>query len=197
MDWLTLFATVGATVAGVVLSHLLLPSLTEYGKAKGKNLADKEDIRKLTELVEDVKHENQLVLENLRSRQQLRMAAAEKRLQAHQEAFVMWRGLLQSVHSDQIGNVVSTCQQWWERNCLYLTADAREAFNLAYTCASAHSSYLDGSRDAETKRLVQANWADIMRAGPIIVEGVSLPSLGDTESKDVTNEEDSRESTAE
>lgn len=186
MSLISFLTTFGAVVAGLIAAHVFLPYVTEYGKAKGKNLADKEDIAKITKLVEDVKHENQLLLENLRAQQQLRMAAAEKRLQAHQEAFAMWRGLLQTVHTDQIGQVVATCQQWWERNCLYLTADAREAFNVAYTAASSHRSYIEGPRDAETKNVAQANWADILRAGAIIVAGVSLPSLGPAEGADVT-----------
>jgi len=46
---------------GMILSTLLTLAIgysTEYAKAKGKNLADKEDIRRVTELVESVKQEN-------------------------------------------------------------------------------------------------------------------------------------------
>jgi hypothetical protein len=174
-------------VLGVILWHVLLPLVASYAQAKGKNLADKEDIARITRLVEDVKQENQLILEQVRMRQQLRLAAADKRLLAHQQAFAMWRGLVQTVHTPQIAEIVRTCQIWWENNCLYLTADARGAFMQAYTAASGQRSILDGPRNPETRREAQANWAVIMAAGIRIVEGVNLPALGEAEATDVTN----------
>lgn len=181
------FLVLVGMVLGVILWHVLLPLLAGYAQAKGKNVADKEDIARITRLVEDVKQENQLILEQMRMRQQLRLAAADKRLSAHQEAFAMWRGLVQTVHAPHILDIVRTCQTWWEHNCLYLTAEARGAFMQAYTAASAHRSILDGPRDPETRREAQANWAVVMAAGILIVEGVNLPALGEAEAADVTN----------
>jgi hypothetical protein len=180
-------------VIGMTLSTLITLATAyfiDYAKAKGKNLADKEDIRRITQLVESVKQENQLILEQMRSRLQLRLAAAEKRLQAHQEAFVFWRGLLKTVHTDGIGTIVDQCQTWWEHNCLYLSAEARDAFNLAYSCAGSHRTYLQGPRDAQSAEVAKRNWSSIMAAGNIIVAGVNLPSLGEREGKDVTNGSD-------
>jgi membrane protein implicated in regulation of membrane protease activity len=70
MDWLS-FVPVATLVAVV----FLWTTLKSYGLAKGKNLADKEDIEQLTRLVEDVKQENALVLEHVRGINQLRLAA--------------------------------------------------------------------------------------------------------------------------
>lgn len=173
---------------GVLLWHVLMPLLSSYAQAKGKNLADKEDVARLTRLVEDVKQENQLILEQIRMKQQLRLAAVDRRLAAHQEAFAMWRGLMQTVHTPQVTEVVRTCQKWWELNCLYLTAEARGAFMQAYTAAAGHRQILDGPRDPDTRREAQANWAVIMKAGLHIVEGVNLPALGDAEATDVTDD---------
>src|SRR5581483_12277242 len=90
-------------VVGVVI--LLWRSFfPAYMSEKGKNLATKEDVADITQKVEEVKsfyasqlqdlqHKNDLLLEQLRSRQQLRMAALEKRLQAHQDAYMLWNKL--------------------------------------------------------------------------------------------------------
>lgn len=175
-----------AAVLGGIVTHFLAPFIGEYSKSKGKNLADKEDIQHLTELVESVKQENSLILEQVRARQQVRMAVAEKRLAAHQEAFVLWRGLMQVMHTDEVPGVVRTCQRWWEQNCLYLDARTRAAFMTAYRSAGEHRSILDGPRGEATALEAKANWARIMEAGLAIVEGVNLPALGEAEAVDVT-----------
>ena len=162
-----------------------------YDGEKAKNLATREDIQEITGRVEEVKtfyaaqikdleHQNALVLERLRADQQLRMAAAEKRLAVHQEAFTLWRKLLMSAHSDQVLKVVIECQEWWERNSLYLAPQARDGFNRAYFAASAHQELVQDRTNAE---LVKSNWQLILTAGDQIVAGVELPSLGARESQ--------------
>ena len=67
---------------------------------------------------------------------QLRLAALDRRLQAHQEAFALWRGLLADMHDPaRIGDAVRKCEDWWNNNCLYLSPDARQAFVQAYLTA--------------------------------------------------------------
>lgn len=112
---------------------------------------------------------------------QLRLAAVDRRLEAHQEAFALWRKLVSNVHDEEKGNdVVMECQNWWDKNCLYLTSQAREAFRWAYMCAHNHNSF---KQDRSNPELIKSNWEDIMRAGSVIVEGSSLPSIGDTEAE--------------
>jgi hypothetical protein len=56
-------------------------------------------------------------------RQQLRMAALDRRLQAHQEAYHLWQRLYwasSSSDDEQIMSVATESEQWWEQNCLYL-----------------------------------------------------------------------------
>ncbi len=78
---------------GILLWRSFLPG---YAREKGKNLATKQDIADITNEIERVKslyatqltqleHQNERLLEELRSRQQLRMAAVEKRLETHQQ----------------------------------------------------------------------------------------------------------------
>jgi hypothetical protein len=162
-----------------------------YAAEKGKNLATREDIQEITRRVEEVKtlyasqikeleHQNALVLERLRADQQLRMAAAEKRLAVHQEAFALWRKLHMGVHSDNVLKVVLECQAWWERNCLYLSPQARDSFNRAYFAAGQHRELV---QDRTNSDAVKANWQLILVAGEHIVAGVELPSLGARESQ--------------
>lgn len=162
-----------------------------YLSEKGKNLATKEDIAAITKQVEDVKelylrrlkeleHQNALVLEQLRSQQQLRLAAVERRLEAHQVAFTLWRRLVGAAHSEDVHPLVLECQDWWEKNCLYLGPEARDSFNRAYFAAASHRELTRARVDAEK---VKANWALLMKAGDDIVVGVQLPSLGSRESE--------------
>lgn len=162
-----------------------------YTGEKGKNLATKEDIADITQKVEDVReaymrrlknleHQNALVLEQLRSNQQLRLAAVERRLAAHQEAFTLWRRLVASAHSEEVHRLVLECQDWWEKNCLYLSAEARDSFNRAYFTASAHRELVRSHVGAEE---VKANWALLLKAGDDILRGVQLPTLGEREAK--------------
>jgi K+-sensing histidine kinase KdpD len=117
----------------------------------------------------------------LERKHQLRMAAAERRLEAHQQAFALWRKLIVTVHNEnEIHNVVGECQQWWNNNCLYLSPDAREKFRFAYVCAASHKDYL---KDRNNPKLITENWVNITDAGEAIVKGVELPTLGENEAK--------------
>jgi len=150
-----------------------------YGSQKGKNLATKEDIDAITDKIENVKllyaKQHGEFLEGLRSKQQLRMAALEKRLEAHQQAFTFWRKLMFEANSRAVITTVNDCQEWWERNCLYLSSDARAAFRQAYFAAADHPSFLAGTGGA------------IRKAGEAIVSGVELSTLGEREAEDVTD----------
>ncbi|HET9912759.1 MAG TPA: hypothetical protein VFQ13_12760, partial [Anaerolineales bacterium] len=67
---------------------------------------------------------------------QLRLAAIERRLTAHQEAYALWRKLIfTSSEDNDFGNVVLECQSWWNNNCLFLDAKSRKAFFDAFMAA--------------------------------------------------------------
>jgi len=187
----------GAIVAATVALLLLKFFLPSYLMEKAKNLATKEDIGLITDQIEKVKaqyaenlhnliHQNNLLIEQTRGKQQLRLAAIDRRLQAHQEAFTLWRKLLSSVHTDTVAKVVLECQTWWDNNCLYLGAEARAAFNTAYRSASNHRDFL---RDRANVELIKANWKDIAGAGEVIVRGAELPPLGEKEVEIITNKD--------
>ena len=173
-------------VAGLVVFGLLKYFLPGYLSEKGKNLATSEDITEITEKIEAVKSDYSVLLEALKSKNQLRLAAIDKRLAVHQEAFTLWRELKSKVHTEDIGLIVVKCQSWWEQNCLYLEPAAREAFSTAYHAAASHRGFVQ-ARDI---RLIQENWTRITEVGQVIVEAVQLPRLTESELQNIDSPEE-------
>lgn len=191
MAWpLLLDAAILLTIAGI--AALLKWHLPSYLAEKGKNLATKEDVAAITREVENVRHEyaarleslahqNRFILEQSSRRHQLRMAALERRLDVHQQAYTLWVKLVGSVYREsQLGDVIMECQDWWQRHCLYLDGSARQAFRDAYMGASHHHDLVKAREDADTLR---ESWATIMRAGESLVAGVELPPIAGVDSE--------------
>jgi hypothetical protein len=166
--------------------------LGAYLRRKGEHIATKEDIAEITRKIEQVRFEfsksmeevlqqNRIVLEKFKTRHQLRLAALNRRLEVHQEAFTLWRKLLSSVHDEErIGSVVMECQDWWDENCLYLEPDARQAFNNCYRAAFLHRDLLKGIRNLKD---INENWSRVMEAGKVIIKAVELPAIKDLETE--------------
>lgn len=169
-----------------IFALLIKYAFPAYFAEKGKNLATKQDVGAITREVEGIRsenaqrlenlaHQNRQILEQSGHRQQLRMAALEKRLAVHQEAYVLWVKLFKSVHDDAtVGSIIMECQEWWEHNCLYLEDSVRRAFRLAYMTALNHRNLV---RWREDVKLVKDSWSDIARVGEVIVKAVELPPI--------------------
>lgn len=108
-----------------------------------------------------------------------RLAALEKRLAVHQEAYTLWNELFWNIHKEsEVNEVVMKCQDWWYKNCLYLDAKSRKAFREAYHLASDFRSI------PKTDTAMRKEWfEDIRGAGAAIVEAVELPTIGEHEGK--------------
>jgi len=172
----------GAALA-VFISWFFLPG---YLSEKGKNLATKEDIAKITEEIEKVKIRYTMSVEQYKANHQLRLAALDKRLHAHQEAFVFWRKLVAHAYHENIGMVVLEVQEWWEKNCLYLEPQARQAMSDAYIYAGSHRSLVAGGamrRDDAYVAQIKDSWSHVIGAGEIILKAVELPPLTSQEIK--------------
>jgi len=167
-------AAIAALVAALILKHYLPSYLTE----KGKNLATKEDIAAITREVEHVRHEYNTLVEELKAKHQLRMAALDRRLQAHQEAFTHWRSLVSG--PVESGAAVVACQTWWEQNCLYLEPTVRQAFVAAYTNANLRAEFVRIRAEAH---LITAAWQKIIEFPDILFSAVQLPAMSETEIK--------------
>ena len=163
--------------------------LPSYLSQKGKNLATQEDIGKITREVEQVKSEYterlEGIAEHLRYRNQLRLAALDRRLQAHQEAYALLGKLRGAAHAaEPISDVFEECNAWWNNNCLYLEAGAREKFLSAYYAARNHPELKERRvrcPSPENMADLAENWKKINDAPEAIVKAVELPSLGERE----------------
>lgn len=109
---------------------------------------------------------------SVRERQdKFRLAALEKRLEVHQEAYTLWLELLWSVSkSDERIEVISKGQDWWNKNCLYLDSKSMEAFRKALIVAT-HFELRETSKERGLA------FEKIQEAGKYIAEGVNLPFL--------------------
>lgn len=186
---LTLIAVleIGAVVAGAaaffVIRKLTL-SLKAYSEEKGKNLATKEDIAEITRKVESVRaeyaerlqaliHENTLNREATQRRHQLSMAALDKRLEAHQQAYALWRRLAFLEEKDARFEFFQECEKWWVEHCLYLSPKAEDAFWGAF-----HARYvLFCVRQGPGGRQHDGLWKKIEGAGSVIRTEAQLPGL--------------------
>ncbi len=113
-------------------------------------------------------------------RHQLRLAALDRRLQAHQEAFSLWRRIMNDMgDAMKLDKTVRDCQEWWNNNCLYLTPDARQAFSRAYISAS----YYHTLGRAQDPTILSRETEVIRAAGNKIVQGVELPTISEGEEK--------------
>lgn len=148
--------------------------LGTYLAEKGRNLATKEDITGVTELIEQVKRQHQAVLENLKAGNLLSMVAAERRLQAHQEAFALWCELYDAMHQPTVNEVAGRCRKWWRESCVYLGPKSHKAFYQAFGAAAVHAQLLASRPPADE---IKANWAKITEAPRVILGEVALPSL--------------------
>lgn len=161
-------------IAGLVVFFLLKFFLPGYLSKKGKNLATREDIASINDEIERVRAQYSIVLEELKNKNQLRLVAIDHWLEAHQEAFVLWRKLISYALTDEIGKVVLECQDWWEKNCLYLESAVRESFSDSYSAAHTHNAILQNRNNSER---VQENWNRIIKSGDNILQAAQLPAL--------------------
>lgn len=201
MDYITILVILNAVVflGQIALGLLLKNYLPAYATEKGKNLATKEDIEEITRKVEGVKdefaksreeiaHQNRQLLDSMNRRHQLRLAALDKRLEVHQEAYTLWWKLVRTVYDkDRIREVANECQEFWVQNCLYLDEDARHAFRVAYHAAFNHRELRDAREDPE---VLEESWERIQAAGDVIRKAVELPSLGEDEYKPLKDGEE-------
>jgi hypothetical protein len=182
-------AGLGGTVAGAVIFMFVKSYFPSYLSKKAENLATKEDIAEITKRVEAVRSSYAVSLENLKAEHQLRSAAINERLQAHQQAFTHWRRMMIAVHNsddEEVRTAIASCQKWWEENCLYLSAESREALSDSFWAAH---RLRPKSKAHLTPDALDKAWTAASEAGNVLLKAVELPSLGSRETKDALRSE--------
>src|SRR5258706_10485015 len=118
-------------------------------------------------------------------KQQLRLAALDKRLQTAQEAYKLWMRLRRLPRYDEpddgvpIEKILRDCLDWWETHSLFLSAEARMAFYKAWNAARDLAAYRDSHPNRKDLKI---RYEEIDQAGRVIEESVFLPSIGELES---------------
>lgn len=163
--WYVLSGCIGGLITGTV----------SYLAEKSKNRATKEDIAEITGKVKAVENVFNRGLADLTAHHQRRIVAADRRLQAHQEAYTLWDKLMITVHKDENDAQIAAyaCQEWYNKNCIFLGPRSRDAFMRAYFAAPKHPE-LKRSRDQES---VEKNWAILIAPLDILFEEVALPPM--------------------
>jgi hypothetical protein len=194
--WFKYFAHAGGialvTAAAVIfaIKHFFSSYITE----KGKNVATREDIADITNKIEGIRTQYAVLVEELKARHQLRLAAIDRRLEVHQEAFTLWRELMSAMHGDGVREAATNCDEWWGSNCIYLEKGVREGFVSAYRSALNHQMLLENSRqdrtNAQNSELVRENWSRITSFPDLLFEAVQLPKLTELEKKQLHASDD-------
>ena len=191
MQWLAIVLNV-LVLIGVFCVGMLVRVSKAYSDEKGKNLATREDISAITRAVESIRaeyaertqalaHENAVLRDAEQRRHQLSLAALDKRLEAHQKAFSIWRQILHYAHEKDSFQFFKDSEHWWENNCLYLSADAASAFRKSMNAGYVHKG-LQGAA-------LEENWRTVELAGDVITKAVQLPGLGTATIQSATNKE--------
>lgn len=162
-----------------------------YQAEKGKNSATKEDIGEITKAVGEVNSEFNKKLEEFKTYHQLRMVAAERRIQAHQEAFSLWREFHQGYSQDDESwkTTYKKADKWYQENNFFLGKETRNNFYVALTgsdrfriCRQALDCKIRNGIDEKEYFELQSEllkiWeCEVLKLLPLVFEEVELPSL--------------------
>jgi hypothetical protein len=109
-------------------------------------------------------------------RANFRLAALEKRLEAHQEAYRLWHEMVLALNDPGKGPETAVrCQHWWFSHCLYLDANVREEF---FACAQEAFVYCD-LKMPDKREETKARFERIYRVFDLLEMGVQLPAISD------------------
>lgn len=178
--------TLLAVLAGAGIVLVVQQFLPAYARKKGENLATKQDIAEITRRQEEIKHQFAEIIEVSKQRHSLRTLVADKRMEAHQQAFKQVKGLL-AARDNQA--VIDECKAWMDDHCLYLALEARKAVWSAIGHAEVRAHCMAEAKNEgngpdvrrEYHEKAVREWTAIMGSLPEIVTAVELPALGEDE----------------
>jgi len=191
--------------------------LSPFLSKMAEDFAERLGARKKTQIIEEIRQkfskeikgierETSLQLEEMRANSQLRVANADKRMKAHQEAYSLWLELVETVGMDPESSqkTMDKCLNWWKNNCIYLSQELNAAFYKTYWAVRNHSILLDmvgkyreceklERQEPDSKRKtrkyefekiekeIEENFWRIQDLGNLIRESVQLPALSSKE----------------
>ncbi len=106
---------------------------------------------------------------------QLRLAALDKRLKIHQEAYNWCQQILANLRKDEIHKIVTDCEKWWNTHCLYLGGNARGSFFKAFKRAEFFNMF--SAQIDEEKKEKRKIWDQIYEAIKLLEKETGLPPI--------------------
>lgn len=188
---LNFLVLIGLFVIGI-FSKVYFP---KYLENKAKNLATKEDVGEITTIVESIKKENAIELEKLSQQHRfeiqkldqfnnLRMAALDKRLEVHQEAYELVFGMLEALgNRENEIEILRKANEFWKTKSLYVSEEVRERIDKAMIATNSHTSTFSESspvKPEENRKKI----SDALRA---IESAVNLPSFANVAEEEEAN----------
>jgi hypothetical protein len=158
---------IAAVASGAAIYLFLKTFASTYLSEKGKNLATKEDIAKITRTVEEVKSE-------LQARHTFRFAALDRRVLAHQNAYTCARELIRTLPTggQDFDSALVNCQKFLDENSVFLEAKAL----LALESANQAGLFLRMGDGIDRKSVVEFR-KEILSAPNAIRDALGLPPL--------------------
>lgn len=130
------------------------------------------------------KEAHELRLQEAQERHDLRLAAIDRRLEAHQQAFVKWFGLITAIQGaseskdgSRLGEEVAACEKWWSENWLYLGKEVSQDFRLAYYGAFPYFN-MAGDRAYSSQDILE-EWQRLNRFPQTLARAIDLPDFGE------------------
>jgi hypothetical protein len=83
---------------------------------------------------------------------QLAATTWARRFQTHQEAFCLWHQCWSVVHEQdqkRKDQTLNEASEWWLKNCLYLSEEARNSFARMISSARMHKLFLETGQGSE------------------------------------------------
>lgn len=166
--WYLCSAVIGGAITGC----------SAYLAEKFKNRATKEDIGKITREVEEARKDFNRQLEDLKAHHQLRLVAAEKRLQVLQEAYSEWQKLFQAVVTKKKPDVeeqIEAYKIWFHQNCIFLGRESGAAIQQAMVASLNYFAFQN--RMDITGDVYIENWLRLEGAANVFLKEADLPPL--------------------
>jgi hypothetical protein len=85
---------------------------------------------------------------------------------------------LACVYTADISSAVNDCDEWWEKNCVYLEPEVRKSFVAAYRAAGNHKRLIDVGANAED---IKKSWLLITAPADEIMNAIQLPRFSEIE----------------
>ena len=133
--------------------------------------------RKTAREIVNLQNQHADALERSRQKHELNLAALEKRLEAHQQAFTLLWKFFAPNSPEALSSHARECEIWWVENCLYLNEEASRAFRAVCSGFVRSVSY-----NSEGEMLLSGStWSLFVDAFENIQKVPGLPSLNSEE----------------